>query len=83
VRAEPVVALYEKGRIHHVGVFPALEEEMVSYVPGNPSPNHMDALVWALTDLMVHSDYASFAEMRRMSGGFAPPVAAGIIGKVL
>jgi len=55
VRAEPVAALYEKGHVFHVGSFPALEEEMVSYVPGesSKSPNRMDALVWALTHLIV------------------------------
>ena len=53
VRAEPVAALYEKGRVHHVGEFPLLEEEMISFSPGNSrnSPDRMDALVWALTEL--------------------------------
>ena len=52
VRAEPIAAKYERGHIHHVGVFSTLEEEMCTYVPGNKSPNRMDALVWALTELM-------------------------------
>ena len=53
VRAEPIFALYEKGTIHHVGVFEKLEEEQCSYVPEitRKSPNRMDALVWALTEL--------------------------------
>ena len=51
VRAEPICALYEKGVIHHVGTFAKLEEEMCSYVPGELSPNRMDALVWCLTEL--------------------------------
>src|ERR1700730_940671 len=53
VRAEPIFALYEKGTIHHVGVFERLEEEQCSYVPEitKKSPNRMDALVWALTEL--------------------------------
>lgn len=53
VRAEPIAALYEQGRVHHVGVFPQLEDEMCSWVPGMSaeSPNRMDALVWAATDL--------------------------------
>lgn len=55
-RAEPVSALYEQGRVHHVGVFSALESEMTSWVPGMPSPNHMDALVWVLTELMLSDD---------------------------
>lgn len=52
-RAEPVAALYEAGNVHHVGAFPALEEEYVSYLPGDPSPNHLDAAVWAVTELML------------------------------
>jgi phage terminase large subunit-like protein len=52
-RAEPVAAQYEQGRIHHVGRFNALEDEMCLWVPGDPSPNRMDALVWALTDLLL------------------------------
>jgi hypothetical protein len=57
VRAEPIFALYEKGIIHHVGVFDKLEEEQCSYVPGETrrSPNRMDALVWAFTELYPES----------------------------
>ena len=55
VRAEPICAKYEQGLVHHVGEFPELEDEMCSYVPGAKSPNRMDALVWALTDLMLES----------------------------
>lgn len=52
VRAQPMAALYEKHVIHHVGTFDKLEEEMCSFVPGDKhSPNRMDALVWALTEL--------------------------------
>ena len=54
VRAEPVAALYEQGRVHHVGSFPPMEDEMCDYVPGlagQKSPNRMDALVWAVTEL--------------------------------
>jgi phage terminase large subunit-like protein len=51
-RAEPVSAVYEQGRGHHVGSFPALEDEMALWMPGQPSPNRMDALVWAATDLL-------------------------------
>lgn len=53
VRAEPVVALYEQGRVHHVGTFPQLEAEMTMWVPGEPSPNRLDALVWAITELAI------------------------------
>ena len=53
VRAEPVAALYEQGRVHHVGSFVELEEQMCSYNPAaaKSSPDRMDALVWALTEL--------------------------------
>jgi hypothetical protein len=50
-RAEPIAALYEQGRGHHVGSFPALEGEMCLWQPGDASPNRMDALVWAATEL--------------------------------
>ena len=52
-RAEPIAALYEQGRVHHVGAFDALEDQMCSYVPGGSSPDRMDALVWALTELSL------------------------------
>jgi len=52
LRAEPVAARFEKGRVHLVGNFPQLEEECVTYVPGNPSPNRLDAMVWAVTALI-------------------------------
>jgi phage terminase large subunit-like protein len=50
-RALPVVTLYETGRIHHVGVLPELEDQMCNYDGTGPSPDRMDALVWALTYL--------------------------------
>jgi phage terminase large subunit-like protein len=54
VRAEPVAALYEQHRIHHVGMFGPLEDQLCSWVPGeSDSPDRLDALVWALTELMV------------------------------
>ncbi len=52
-RAEPIAAQYEQGRVHHVGKFEALEDEMCLWIPGDASPNRMDALVWALTELML------------------------------
>ena len=54
-RAEPVSTLYEQGRVHHVGLFAALEDECCNWVPGEgmPSPNRLDALVWACTALML------------------------------
>lgn len=62
VRAEPVSALYEQGRVHHVGHFPDLEDQMTNFTAsgyvGEGSPDRADALVWALTELMV--DGSSF-----------------------
>lgn len=52
-RAEPISALYEQGRVHHVGAFPALEDQLTTWVPGMPSPDRLDALVWAMTALMT------------------------------
>jgi len=53
VRAEPIAAIYEQGRGHHVGSFPRLEDEMCLWTPGDKSPNRMDAMVWAATELML------------------------------
>ncbi len=57
LRAGPVSALYEQGRVRHVGSFPKLEDQMTSYVGGRPragrSPDRLDALVWAISDLML------------------------------
>ena len=52
LRAEPISALYEQERVHHVGFFKELEEQMCSYTPQTiKSPDRLDALVWALTSL--------------------------------
>jgi phage terminase large subunit-like protein len=54
VRAEPVAALYETGRVSHVGAFPELEDEMCqNFREGTKSPDRLDALVWAVSDLMI------------------------------
>ncbi|MBX3509247.1 MAG: DNA-packaging protein [Parvibaculum sp.] len=52
-RAEPVAALYERGLVHHVGAFAKLEDQMCDWTPGQKSPDRLDALVWALTELML------------------------------
>lgn len=58
-RAEPVAALYEAGRVRHAGTFPALEDELCGLIAGGGyegpgrSPDRADALVWALTELML------------------------------
>jgi predicted phage terminase large subunit-like protein len=58
VRAEPVAALFEQNKVHLVGSFPRLEDQLTSFVPDldrakSGSPDRTDAMVWALTDLMV------------------------------
>jgi predicted phage terminase large subunit-like protein len=55
VRAEPISALYEQEKVHHAGVFAELETQMCSFVPDHldGSPDRVDALVWALTELMI------------------------------
>jgi phage terminase large subunit-like protein len=57
LRAEPVSSLYAKDRVHHVGAFPALEDEMCDFGPAGlssgRSPDRLDALVWALHALML------------------------------
>jgi len=58
-RADPVSALYAQGLVHHVGVFAELEDQMTEWVPGQGmrSPDRVDALVWAITDLMLDIEY--------------------------
>ncbi len=59
LRAEPVAALYERGVVSHVGMLPALEDEMCDFgldgLSGGSSPDRVDALVWALTELCLRS----------------------------
>lgn len=54
-RAEPVVTKYQRHQVVHVGTFPAMEDEMTTWVdePGAPSPNRLDALVWILWWLLI------------------------------
>jgi phage terminase large subunit-like protein len=75
-RAEPIVALYEQGRIHHIGDpshFAMLEEQMTTWIPpvegkrASKSPDRVDALVWALTELNLQG-----RRPRGTMGGIAP-----------
>jgi phage terminase large subunit-like protein len=50
-RAAPMAALYERGLVHHIGVMPELEDQMCQYDGTGKSPDRMDALVWAMTEL--------------------------------
>jgi len=60
-RAEPVSALYEQKRIHHVKPFPELEDQLCTWEPlsGDPSPDRLDGLVWGITNLMLGSPIVS------------------------
>jgi len=79
IRAEPVAALYEQHRVHHIGGFPELEDQMTSFTADIDrgkfgSPDRVDALVWGLTDLMIeHEPYsgllAYYAERAAESRG--------------
>ncbi len=55
IRAEPVVSFYEQKRVHHVGMFPEMEDQLCGWDPAgsDPSPDRLDALVWAVSELMV------------------------------
>jgi phage terminase large subunit-like protein len=70
LRAEPVAALYEQGRVRHVGCFPELENQMCQFVVANrggiKSPDRLDALVWALTDLMLDGAAQRMPRMRKL-----------------
>lgn len=71
-RAEPIAALYEQGRISHVGSFAPLEDEMVNFsangMVGDRSPDRVDALVWALTELFPSITKAIKPLPKLMSG---------------
>lgn len=66
-RAEPIAAIYEQGRGHHVGEFHLLEDELCQWTPGDASPNRLDAHVWAATELML-----VVREATKMSNIFSP-----------
>ena len=55
-RAEPISAMYEKGNVHHVGSFPILEDQLCTWLPGEKSPDRLDSLVWAFTELFYEPD---------------------------
>jgi phage terminase large subunit-like protein len=53
-RAEPVSALYTQGMVRHLGLHSDLEDQMASWVPGEKSPDRLDALVWGMTAVMIY-----------------------------
>lgn len=66
-RAEPVAMLYKGGRVYHSHPMPELEDELCTWVPGETkeSPNRLDAVVWALTELMLSSTQAKVMSAKR------------------
>lgn len=75
LRAEPISALYEQGRVHHVGLFQELETQMCEWTPtSNESPDRLDALVWALTELSTGgSSMIALAGMARLCSACGMP----------
>lgn len=53
LRAEPISLPYQRGLIHHCGTFPDLEDQQCNWVPGEKSPDRLDACVWGFTELMI------------------------------
>lgn len=74
VRAEPIVAMFEQGRAHIVGSLPQLEDELCMWIPGigGPSPNRLDAMVWAGTALKHPADYLAAREEAVPTMGRSP-----------
>jgi phage terminase large subunit-like protein len=70
VRAEPIAALYEQKKAHHVGTLAKLEDEMCQWDPDTCdwSPNRMDALVWALTELMLGPEEQDWTQADPVGG---------------
>jgi predicted phage terminase large subunit-like protein len=77
-RAEPVSALFEQKRAHFCGQFPLLEDELCTFTAGSSaSPNRLDAMVWALTELMLGGSSSADAWItwaREASQGAPPPL---------
>jgi hypothetical protein len=85
-RAEPVSALYEQGRMHHVGTFPHLEDQMTNFTSdfdrwaAGHSPDRVDSLVWGCTELLVEPmrGFGIYEVMRRRAAGETIEQIAGI-----
>jgi phage terminase large subunit-like protein len=64
VRAEPVAALYEQGKVGHAGMFAKLEDQLCDFTPqgyeGQGSPDRADAAIWGLTELMLGAAAATY-----------------------
>jgi hypothetical protein len=76
IRAEPVSALYEQHRVHHVGMLSKLENELTQWNPAidTKSPNRLDSAVWGITELAEGtSGWAGFVKAEGISSPAAPP----------
>ena len=69
LRAEPVEALYEQGKVHHIGLLNELEDQMTSWVPGSASPDRLDALVHGITALGTTGAVSAIATPDRLATG--------------
>lgn len=71
-RAEPVAALYEQGRVHHLGTHPMLEDQQCMYTPDDfdGSPDHVDALVWVMSSLMLGDAAPTYAGQSPILGSW-------------
>jgi hypothetical protein len=80
LRAEPVSSLYEQGLVHHVGRFATLEDQLCAFTTqgyrGEGSPDHADALVFAVTELMLKETAAILEFYRRQAEGRFPAAPA-------
>lgn len=89
LRAEPVEALYEQGRVHHIGYFPELELEMTDWTPEDTqsSPDRLDALVWAITylsqggEVSLHQPNKPTVERNRRTSLSRPPTFGSGFGR--
>lgn len=86
-RAEPVSLRYEKGRVHHCGVFPLLESQCTTWDPTDKrgkSPDRLDSLVWAITALLIKPPSGLLGGVLRSSGGASrrqiPAVRVPVLG---
>ena len=88
LRAEPVSALYEQGLVHHVGRFAVLEDQLCAFTTsgyrGEGSPDHADALVFAITDLLLNEPAAiiEFYRVRAEAGRAMPAEPAARAGEL-
>lgn len=83
-RAEPVAALYAQGRVRHVRTdahgLARLEEQCATWVPGRPSPDRMDALVWGITDLALGEQAGQWSAMPDYGRGDGAPTLGDLMG---